>query len=92
VRETEELRDLAARLVWWQDPGISLENPDRFLAQVMTLGTWREVQMVRDIFGWDAFAAVLKKAPPGVFDARSWSYWHGFFELPEPEMPRRSLT
>jgi hypothetical protein len=85
------LKGIARELFWWQSPEVSLSNPRRFLAQVMTLGTWVEVQCVRDSFGWDAFKDTLLNAPPGVFDGRSWSYWHAFFGLPEAEMPRRSL-
>jgi len=87
----EHLKRIARVLFWWQAPEISLANPRRFLAQVMTLGTWDEVHRVEDSFGWDAFKDTLLNAPPGVFDGRSWAYWHAFFGLPEAEMPHRSL-
>ena len=89
---TEQLRQLAKELFWWQAPEVSLANPRRFLAQVMTLGTWEEVQMVKNAFGWDAFKDALVNAPAGVFDGRSWAYWRAFFHLPEAGLPRRSLT
>lgn len=92
MANNETLQELAARLIWWQAPAVSLANPSRFLAQVMTLGTWREVRQVRDIMGWTPFREVLRDAPPGVFDMPSWQYWHGFFGLAAPELPRRSLT
>jgi len=92
MQANEELNKIAARLIWWQEPAVALANSSRFLAQVMTLATWREVQSVKSALGWDAFRDALRAAPPGVFDARSWIYWHGFFGLPVPEMPRRSLT
>jgi hypothetical protein len=88
----EQLKRIARELFWWQTPEVSLANPCRFLAQVMALGTWQEVQLVRDAFGWDAFRDALRNAPAGVFDPRSWAYWHNFFGLPEAELPRRSLT
>jgi hypothetical protein len=88
----EQLKRIARALFWWQSPEVSLANPRRFLAQVMTLGTWDEVQSAGDSFGWDAFRETLLNAPPGVFDGRSWAYWHAFFGLPEAEMPHRSLT
>jgi hypothetical protein len=87
----DHLERIARVLFWWQAPEVSLANPRRFLAQVMTLGTWDEVHRVKDSFGWDAFKDTLLNAPPGVFDGRSWAYWHAFFGLPEAEMPRRSL-
>lgn len=89
---SEQLKRIAKDLFWWQPPDVALASPRRFLAQVMTLGTWDEVQSVKNAFGWDAFRDALLNAPPGVFDGRSWAYWHAFFGLPEAEMPRRSLT
>jgi hypothetical protein len=92
MRINDEMRRIAAKVIWWQTPAVALANPERFLAQVMTLGTWREVRAMKEALGWNAFREVLEKAPPGVFDARSWNYWHGFFGLPAPGMPQRSLT
>jgi hypothetical protein len=88
----EQLKRIAQELFWWQTPEVSLANSPRFLAQVMTLGTWQEVQLAREAFGWNAFKDALRKAPAGVFDPRSWAYWHNFLGLPEAELPRRSLT
>jgi hypothetical protein len=92
VDSSEQLRRIAKELFWWQAPEVSLANPRRFLAQVMTLGTWQEVQLVKGEFGWEALKDALLNAPAGVFDARSWAYWRAVFRLPEAEMPRRSLT
>lgn len=89
--DQEQLKRIAREIFWWQSPEVSLANPRRFLAQLMTLGTWREVQLVKDGFGWDAFKDALVNAPAGVFDRRSWAYWHAFFDLPPAELPRRSL-
>jgi len=88
----EQLKQIARELFWWQTPEVSLANPRRFLMQVMTLGTWQEVQLVKNSFGWDAFKDALMNAQAGVFDKRSWAYWRAFFGLPEAGMPRRSLT
>ena len=70
------LRDVAAKLFWWKDPDAALADERRFLAQAMTYGSWDEMELVRSIYGVDALRAVLSDAPPGVFDRRSWSYWH----------------
>ena len=88
----DQLRRIAKELFWWQTPEVSLADPRRFLAQVMTLGTWQEVQLAKDEFGWEALKDVLLNAPAGVFDGRSWAYWRAVFRLPEAELPRRSLT
>jgi len=90
-RISQDLRQVARELFWWQAPDISLANPRRFLGQVMTLGTWQEVQMVKESFGWDAFKDALLHAQAGVFDGRSWAYWRAFFELPDAPLPVRSL-
>ena len=87
----EELIPLAKELLWWQPPEVSLANPRRFLAQVMTLGTWDEVKRVKQIFGIAALKDVLVSAQAGVFDARSWAYWHAVFGLAEVPLPQRSL-
>jgi hypothetical protein len=90
--ETDTLRSIARSLFWWQSPEVALANPRRFLAQVMTLGTWDEVKRVEAAMGRDAFKDALLHAPPGVFDPRSWFYWRAVFALPEAELPHRSLT
>ena len=39
------LKRVAKELFWWQTPEVALAYPRRFLGQVMTLGTWQEVQL-----------------------------------------------
>lgn len=86
------LSALAGRLVWWQSPERSLADPRRFLAQVMTYGDWDEAGYVAEVFGEDALLDALTHAPPGVFDDRSWSYWHVRLGLmPVPPRPHRDL-
>lgn len=85
------LRELAARLFWWKDTDAALETERRFLAQAMTIGSWKDMELVRSIYGSDALRAVLSDPPPGVFDRRSWTYWHVKFGLPVPPLPVRRL-
>ncbi len=87
--ERAALESIAEKLFWWKSPAQALAYPQRFLAQVMTLGTWRDVQTVQRVLGREAFRAVLADAPPGVFDVRSWNYWHVVFGLPVPPLPTR---
>jgi hypothetical protein len=94
LRTTDEadgraLEEIAEKLFWWKKPEEALQFIPRFLAQVMTLGTWEDVQTVGRIFGRNAFRDVLFNAPPGVFDLRSWHYWHIVFGLPVPPLPTR---
>ncbi len=56
----------------------------------MALGTWDDIVAVRQVYGDDALRALLVDPPPGVFDPRSWHYWHAVFGIdPVPSLPRR---
>lgn len=88
----EQLKRIAKELFWWQSPEISLANSRRFLAQVMSLGTWEQLQEVKRKFGWENFQDALLNAEAGWFDPRSWALWHHAFGLPIKPMPKRSLT
>jgi len=84
---------LARRLFWWKKPQDALADADRFLVQVMTFGTWQDVLEARRHFGEGAFRDALQHAPPGVFDARSWTYWHHALRLtPVPPLPSRKIA
>jgi hypothetical protein len=78
---------LAKRLLWWQPPAEAVKDEARLLAQVMVLGTWDDVQQARFIWPESAFRAVLENPPLGLFDAKSWNYWHLIFHLPKPPLP-----
>lgn len=86
-----ELRELAARYVWWQPPAVTLARPHHLLCQVMTLGTAEDVRAVRRAMGDRALLDALEHAPPGVMDPKSWNYWHLFFGRPPPPLPERPL-
>ncbi len=86
------LLDLAAKLFWWKSPDEALADRRRFLAQAMTYGSWGDMQIVVSTYGEDALRAILADAPPGVFDRRSWSYWHARLGIdPVPPRPGRRL-
>lgn len=90
---TPALLHVARRLFWWMPPEEALEYPVRFLAQVMTLGTWDDVQNVRTELGPECFRMVLQDPPAGVFDPRSWNYWHHVFGIWDvPDLPRRRFS
>lgn len=87
------LEDVARRLLWWKTAEEAVSDPRRLLAQVMTLGTVEDLRAARRHFSEADFRAVLANAPPGVFDARSWAYWHLALGLEEvPELPRRAMA
>ena len=86
----DELRAVARRLIWWMEPDEVIGDASPLVAQALVLGTWADVEAVRSAFGDDVLADVLAEPPPGVFDWRSWSYWHHRLgALPAPPFPVR---
>jgi hypothetical protein len=87
-----DLEQVAKRLFWWKSPAEALSDPIRFLAQVMTYGMVEDILAAKRHFSDDAFREVLAKPPSGVFDPRSWSYWHLVFGIsPAPPLPTRQI-
>jgi hypothetical protein len=86
-----DLEKVASRLFWWKTPAEALVDSNRFLAQVMTYGTIEDLAVVRRLFPENAFRNVLANPPAGVFDPRSWAYWHVRFGLESRELPKREL-
>jgi hypothetical protein len=87
---TPELRTVAARVVWFKQPEESLRDPVHFLAHVMTYGTVEDLVALRGIVVADDFREALERAPPGIFDARSWAYWNlKLGRTPAPPLPQR---
>jgi hypothetical protein len=87
-----DLEAVAKHLFWWKTPVEALADSNRFLAQVMTYGTIEDLAVVNRHFPESALREVLLNAPAGVFDPRSWSYWHLRFGLEAGELPRRKLA
>ena len=67
---------IAARVVWWKAPETVVASEGDFLCRVMALGTWDDVALVEQVYGRDRLRAALAHAAAGVFDPRSWHYWH----------------
>ena len=86
----DDLAAVARRMVWYESAEQALGNPANFLAHVMTYGTVQDVVTAEKYFSPADFRHALENAPPGVFDARSWSYWNTVFgRVPVPPMPKR---
>ena len=87
-----ELPALARRIVWWKSPDDALGDQTRFLAQLMTFGTWDDWLIGLRHWSEDDFRAALVNAPSGVLAARSWAYWHRRLGLESiPPLPIRRL-
>ncbi len=84
---------MARKYVWWQPPEETLANRKLFLAQLMTLGTVEDVRWMLAAASGDELRAVLRGPPVGVFNPRSWSFWHLRLGLnPVPALPVRRLA
>lgn len=87
-----ELLRVAQRVVWFKAPEDALRDSVHFLCHAMTYGTAADLAVVRSHFSDNALRAVLRRAHPGIFDARSWAYWHVVLGIrPVPPMPVRRL-
>ena len=54
-------------------------------AEGLPTATLEDIRNVRDRFGPEIFEDVLSAPPRGLFDAKSWSFWHkkmGHREIP----------
>jgi len=90
---TQELLEVAGRVVWFKEPKTTLDDPIHFLAYAMKLGTADDL-VALDKAGINLihFREVLDNAPAGVFDARSWTYWNlRCGRQPVPPLPVRNF-
>lgn len=74
--ETPALLAVARRVIWFEEPRQALSDPIHFLAYLMTYGTVADLEAIRGIIGPSDFHEALDRAPPGIFDRRSWAYWN----------------
>ena len=90
--DSERMAAIARRVCWWEPADVTLGNTPLFLCRVMVLGTWEGVCVAIDCYGREAFGKALRSAPPGLFDYRSWHYWHHRLGLlPIPKLPERAI-
>ena len=83
---------MASKYVWWQEAQQTLEDPCLLAAQIMTLGTLEDVQWLLGRMSRDALRHVLREPPIGIFNARSWRFWHLQLRVsPIPPLPARPL-
>lgn len=89
---TPELEAIAQRVLWFEAPAKSMLHPARFLAYVMTYGTFEDVAAIRQHWSEDDLRRGMDFAPPGIFDDRSWGYWNvKLGRYPAPPMPERTF-
>lgn len=85
-----QLEELARRVVWFKSPVEAISMPEHLIAHVLTYGTHEDVNVLRRFVSDDELIDALAAAPPGVFDERSWAYWHlKLGRFPPPPLPVR---
>ncbi len=90
--ERQALLAVARRVVWFKAPHETLRDEVQFLSHVMIYGSAEDTATVRRAYGDEAFRDTLRNAWPGIFDPRSWSYWHTVLGmLPVPPMRVRQF-
>jgi hypothetical protein len=87
---------LARKYIWWKPPDQALRDWHHFLAQIMTLGTIEDCGWILQNLEEDELKRVLVHPPIGVFNLRSWHYWHyklgvAHKESDIPHLPQRSF-
>ena len=89
---TAELLALAGRTVWYKPPDGAVADQTNLVAHVLTYGDQEDVKVLRRYMDLNDIRESLDRAPPGVFDERSWSYWNAMVgRFPPPPMPRRLI-
>lgn len=87
-----ELLRVAKRMVWFKTPEEALAEPALFVSHAMTYGTVDDLRVVRTHYTDDRLRRALRSGPPGIFDGRSWAYWHARLGVePVPDLPVRRL-
>lgn len=80
---------MARKVFWWGEPSDWLDDAVRFVAQVMTYGDLEDIRTTLRLLGNSAFLEVLDSPPRGVFDVKSWTFWHRRYNRPVPPLPGR---
>jgi len=89
---SQELLAVAKRVVWFKPPAATLADDVFFLNFLMVYGTPEDLIVARQRYDDDDFRRALRDALPGIFDARSWAYWHGRLDMgPAPPRPVRKF-
>jgi hypothetical protein len=77
-------------VVWFEEPAEALSDLIRFMAYAMASATHDDMKVLRRYVSDDDFREALDKAPPGIIDPRSWSYWNNKMgRYPPRPLPRR---
>jgi hypothetical protein len=89
---TKEIKEIAQRVIWFEQPEQSLKDPVRFIAYAMRYAHYKDMKVLRKYISDSDFIYALDHIPPGIVDQRSWSYWNALFDrYPAPHIPVRNF-
>jgi len=89
---TPELLSAAKRIVWFKPPEEALENPLELMAYAMKHAADEDMALLLEHVGESGLREALDRAPAGIIDARSWSYWNAKIgRFPPPPLPQRDV-
>jgi hypothetical protein len=87
---TPEFAAIARRVIWFEEPAQALADPVRLVTYAMTYGLPGDMKTLREYYSDDELREALDHTPPGIFDERSWAYWHlRLGRTPAPPLPQR---
>ena len=97
LKKDEQILMLAKKYCWWKSPADAAKDPLRIVAQVMNLGDFDDLVSMVDCQGEGSLREALLHAEPGMFNPRSWAYWHyrlGVISCDEapPPLPVRKVA
>ena len=76
LQDADRALSMAKKYVWWQSPARTLADGRLLLAQMMTLATADDVRWLLSVASSADLLCVLDDPPVGVFNRRSWAFWH----------------
>lgn len=81
TKNDQGLLMLAKKYIWWKPPEEALLALDALYAQVLELGTWKDVEILLAIVDKEQLIRVLKNPPKGVISEKSSIYWFKRFNI-----------
>lgn len=94
--DTQLMRQLAKKYIWWMTPDDAVARPSRVVSQVMNIGDFNDVMLLIGQVGESYLRKVLENAEAGQFNERSWSYWHYRLGMVDPghvpDLPARKFS
>jgi hypothetical protein len=82
----------AKRIIRFKSPQVALDAPIELMAYAMRHATDVDMALLLAHIGTEGLREAIDNAPPGIVDARSWSYWNAKIgRIPAPPLPRRPL-